>query len=239
MKNLAQGLIVLFSLACGLFSFATTENLIAASAATYVASYGLQVFTGVGLTSFSSFSCVLAALKTTACGEANPGGGFKVWVIAKDQFVGNWGHIGLGVATIMTAPTLADGAGFVELEVADNSLKLDQSMKGAVGYQSFETSFEVKVAGDFDHQTLAVRKLLNTEVVAVIQLNDLQRKSVGSTIFPLTFEISHTTGAKGSDQRGWTLKAKQDGLPLPCFFIDKDVVLPLLQLPTIPPPLVP
>ena len=64
--------------------------------------------------------------------------------------------------------------------------------------------------------------------VAVIQLNDLQRKTVGSTIFPLTFEISHTTGAKGNDQRGWSLKAKQDGLPKPCFFLATNLVLPIL-----------
>lgn len=219
---------VIASIALGGLAFAESNNLILGFLTSFATSTALQFVTGIHLQSISATTMILAGIKTTAAGTPNPGGGRKLWIIAKDQFFGDWGNIDVA-GEITAAPTLAPNAGFVELEVADNSLKLDQSLKGAVGYQAFETSFEVKIAGDYKEQTVAVSKLINTEVVAIIQLNDLQRKTVGSTIFPLTFEISHTTGAKGNDQRGWTFKAKQDGLPKPSYFLATAVVLPLLE----------
>lgn len=227
MKNLISVFIVLITIVIGSVAFATTNNMLFAFLSTTVTGSVLQAVTGVHLPSISATTMVLANLKTTPSGSVNPGGGRKVWIIAKDQFLNDWGHVDVD-GEITVAPNLLDGAKFVEMEVADNSLKLDQALKGTTGYQAFETSFELKVAGDYKEQTVAVKKLINTEVVAVIQLNDLQRKSVGSTIFPLTFEISHTTGAKGNDQRGWTLKAKQDGLPSPSYFLASDIVLPML-----------
>lgn len=218
---------VIASIAIGSFAFAETNNLILGFLVSYGTSTALQYATGIHLQSVSHATMVLAPIRTTTAGTPNPGGGRKLWIIAKDQFESDWGHEAVA-GEITAQPDLAANAVFVELEVADNSLKLDQSLKGAVGYQAFETAFEVKIAGDYKEQTAAVEKLINTEVVAVIQLNDLQRKSVGSTIFPLTFEITHTTGARGNDQRGWTFKAKQDGLPKPSYFLKSDVVIPLV-----------
>ncbi len=228
MKTFAQLLIVLFSLAVFGISVSYTDNIVFSSLASFAFSYVMQSVFGIQINSLEGFSTmVLAHIRTTSAGTPNPGGGRKLWIIAKDQFTADWGHIAVA-GEITAAPTLAAQAGFVELEVADNSLKLDQALKGSAGYQAFETAFEVKIAGDYKEQTVAVEKLINTEVIAVIELNDLQRKTVGSTIFPLTFEITHTTGAKGSDQRGWTFKAKQDGLPKPSFFLKSDVVIPVL-----------
>lgn len=221
--------IFLVSLFAGVLSFNITNgNLIAFAVVTYLSSAALQAVTKVSIEGFVSFMLVLAPIKKTASGTPNPGGGRKVWICAVDRFTADWGHIAVE-GEILAAPTMVVDSGFVELEVSDNSLKLDQALKGAVGYQAFETSFELKIAGDYVDQTTAVEKLINTEVVAVFQLNDLQRKTVGSTIFPLTFEITHTTGGKGSDQRGWTFKAKQDGLPKPSYFLKSTVTLPLQE----------
>lgn len=227
MKKILALLIVIVSIAVGGFAFAESNNFLLSFLFSFGASTTLQYATGIHLQSISYTTMVLAPIRTTAAGTPNPGGGRKLWLIAKDQFDADWGHEAVE-GEITAQPDLVANSVFVELEVADNSLKLDQSLKGPVGYQAFETAFEVKVAGDYKAQTVAVEKLINTEVVAVIQLNDLQRKSVGSTIFPLTFEISHTTGAKGSDQRGWTFKAKQDGLPKPSYFLKSDVVIPVV-----------
>lgn len=228
MKTILKIGIVLVSLFSGILTLYFTGNIIAFALATYATSAALQAVTNVSLEGLTALMLVLAPIKKTSSGTPNPGGGRKVWICAVDRFTADWGTDAVN-GKISVAPTLLPDSGFVELEVSDNSLKLDQALKGAVGYQAFETSFEMKIAGDYEHQTSAVEKLINTEVVAVFQLNDLQRKTVGSTIFPLTFEISHTTGAKGSDQRGWTLKAKQDGLAKPSFFLASTVTLVLQE----------
>jgi hypothetical protein len=226
MKTIITITLVALSLFAGGLAFASTDNLIVGSLTSYSTSFVLQTLTGISIQNIGSFNIVLAALKTTEEGTPNPGGGRKVWIAAKTQFASDWGHESVEGEIVVAPPMVANNK-FVEIEVADNSLKFDQNLKGAAGYQSIEGSFEVKLAGDYKAQTLAVEKLINTEVVAVFQENDLQRKVIGSTIFPLTFEISHTTGAKGSDPRGWTLKAKQDGLPKFSNFLATTVVIPV------------
>lgn len=222
--------LLLLSIVAGLSVFAESGNVLAAGLVTYGASYlGSHFLPAVNLPSFTF--CTLAHVKRAACGTPNPGGGHKLWLAPADQFLDEWGQQHTA-GVIQAMPTFEVGfAGWIECEVSDNSLKLDQALKGAAGYQAWENSFEVKVAGDTAAQTVAISKLVNTEVVAVIELNDLQRKNIGSTLFPLTFEISHTTGAKGSDQRGWTLKAKNDGLSYPSFFLKSDLVLTVAPTP--------
>lgn len=215
--------ILLLSFLAGFEVFSQTGNAIAAGLTTFSLSYAGSFVSPV--TSFPSLLCTLAHVRRAACGTPNPGGGHKLWLAPVDQFAGEWGQAHIE-GVIQAGPSFDPSfEGWIECEVSDNSLKLDQSLKGASGYQAWENSFEVKVAGDTAAQTVAVTRLVNTEVVGVIELNDLQRKNIGSTLFPLSFEITHTTGAKGSDQRGWTLKAKNDGLSYPSFFLKPDIVL--------------
>ncbi len=173
--------------------------------------------------------CVLAHLKKTKCGDANPGGGRNVWIAPLDAFEGDWGMEENAAGLVDTTPTMKAGYSFVELEVSEKSLKLLQNLKGGAGYQSWDISFELKVAGMSPEQRNAVEKVVNTEVVAIVRMNDLQRVIVGNTIFPLEFEITHDSGAKGSDQRGYTLKAKNDGLSKSCPFLAESVVLPISE----------
>lgn len=225
--------ILLLSFFAGFEVFSHSGNALAAGLTTFSLSY-LGSFLAPALPSFSSLLCTLAHVKRAPCGTPNPGGGHKLWLAPADQFSTEWGQVHTE-GVIQTAPTFEAGfAGWIECEVSDNSLKLDQSLKGASGYQAWESTFEVKVAGDTAAQTVAVTKLVNTEVVAIIELNDLQRKNIGSTLFPLSFEITHTTGAKGSDQRGWTLKAKNDGLSYPSFFLKSDIALSVAGAPAPP-----
>lgn len=170
--------------------------------------------------------CVLSNLRRNTCGVANPGGGRNVWIAPIDAFTADWGHIEDALTGKVTvAPPMAAGMKWVELEVSEKSLKLDQMLKGAAGYQAWETSFELKVAGMTPEQRLAIEKLVNTEVVAIVRMNDMQRVVVGNTIFPLEFEVTHNSGAKGSDQRGYTLKAKNDGLSKSCPFLADTVTI--------------
>ncbi len=173
--------------------------------------------------------CVLTHLKKTGCGTANPGGGRNVWIAPLDGFVGDWGHIEDATGKVVADPVMKAGYKWVELEVSEKSLKLMQNLKGGAGYQSWETAFELKVAGMSPEQRLAVESFVNTEVVAVVRMNDLQKVIVGNTIFPLEFEIAHDSGAKGSDPRGYTLKAKNDGLSKSCPFLADSVVLEIAE----------
>ncbi|OIN55495.1 hypothetical protein BLX24_30060 [Arsenicibacter rosenii] len=114
----------------------------------------------------------------------------------------------------------------MEASISDNSLKLDEALKGATGYQSWEQMLELKIAGHTKEQCAAIDKLLNSEVVAVARSNDGKRIVLGSSYLGLQFEITHTTGAKGSDRREWTLKAKQDGYMFGYCLLADSVTLP-------------
>lgn len=193
-----------------------TDNVLLGVASMPVAGYVWQTATGLSVVSGeSAFYMVLAAIPKTAQGAPNPGGIRKIFLIATDQITGEWPKRSLiEEGELDTAPTLASGTPsptFVEAAISDNSGKADSSLKGAVGYQSWEHGLELKIAGFTKVQCAAIEKLLNTEVIAVCLLNDGTRVVYGSSYTGLNFEIMHTTGAKGSDRKEWTCKAKQDG----------------------------
>ncbi|KAB7728003.1 hypothetical protein F5984_19810 [Rudanella paleaurantiibacter] len=200
-----------------------TGNELAGIATIPAVSYGLQYVTGYSLFSAEGGLAfgALSPIKRPKQGVANPGGGRRLFLIGVDQITADWPLESQVVDGEITAPpTLAaaqvgppavPAGAFVEVDVSDNSLKLDQSMKGSVGYQSWEQSIEVKIAGYTKEQVAAVEKLLNQEVVAVVIQADGTRVVVGTVAIGQQFEVMHTTGAKGSDRREWTLKSKQDG----------------------------
>ncbi|WP_460944503.1 hypothetical protein [Spirosoma daeguense] len=209
----------------------STGNVLAGVVAMPVTSYVFQKTTGISL--FDSHGLALTALATierTAQQTTNPGGGRRLFLLATDNITGEWPKLAdVTEGELTTAPTLVTGGTaptFIELQVSDNSLKLDGALKGAVGYQSWEQSLDVKVAGFSKKQVNAISKLINTECVAVSILSDGQRVVVGSSFVGLQFEITHTTGAKGGDRREWTLKAKQDGFMHSYLPIASTVVLP-------------
>ncbi|WP_460939157.1 hypothetical protein [Spirosoma humi] len=199
-----------------------TNNVLAGVAVIPALTYGVQYTTGYSLFSGSGLAFgALTAVQKPAQGVANPGGGRRLFLAPVDGITAEWPKLAdivagkTSVAPTMTAavvgpPAIPAGA-FIEVAVSDNSLKIDGSLKGATGYQSWEQSLEVKIAGFTAAQCDAILKLLNQEVVAVVILTDGQRIVLGSNFLGLQFEIMHTTGAKGSDRREWTLKAKQDG----------------------------
>lgn len=219
MKTIFQfvGALALF-LVAGLVAVAT-DNVVAGVVTVPVVTYGFQACTGYALFSPpAGLWAVLAPIPRTQQGEPNPGGVQRLYLIGTDQVVGEWPKRSLIVnGELATAPTLVTaGQGqpattFVEVEISDNSAKLDDGLKGPTGYQSWEQALELKIAGFSKEQCAAIEKLLNSEVIAVARLNDGQRVVLGSSYMGLQFEITHTTGAKGSDRREWTLKAKQDG----------------------------
>ncbi|UHG93369.1 hypothetical protein [Spirosoma oryzicola] len=199
-----------------------TGNVLAGVATIPALTYGFQLVTGQSLFSGSGLAFgALTAVKKPEQGVANPGGGRRLFLAPVDGISGEWPKKAdiiegeLTVAPTMTAavvgpPAIPAGA-FIEVSVSDNSLKTDGALKGPTGYQSWEQSLEVKIAGFTKAQCAAIDKLLNQEVVAVVTMTDGQRAVLGSNFLGLQFEITHTSGAKGSDRREWTLKAKQDG----------------------------
>ncbi|MVM36124.1 hypothetical protein GO755_39295 [Spirosoma sp. HMF4905] len=193
-----------------------TGSVLAGVVAIPLASYAVTATTGVSLFASHGLAvATLAALNRTPQQTVNPGGGRRLFLIPTDQITGEWpkrADITAGELTVV--PTLVTGppvGTFVEVQVSDNSLKVDEALKGPTGYQSWEQSLEVKVAGYTKDQVAAVEKLINTEVVAVAILNDGQRVVLGTSLSGLQFEVTHTSGAKGGDRREWTMKAKNDG----------------------------
>ncbi len=216
---------VLFSL--GLLFMAAlvaqqTGNVLAGVATIPALTYGVQAVTGHALFTADGLALgALTAIKKPQQGVANPGGGRRLFLAPVDMITAEWpkaadivsgkSSVAPTMSAAVTGPPAIPAGTFVEVAVSDNSLKFDGALKGATGYQSWEQSLEVKIAGFTADQCDAINKLLNQEVVAVAILTDGQRVVLGSNFLGLQFEIMHTTGAKGSDRREWTLKAKQDG----------------------------
>jgi len=194
----------------------STENVLLGVASIPAVTAGFQYATGYQLFDMKvAVFTTLASIPRTKQQTLNPGGGRRLFLMATDNFGAEWPKkADIVDGEITAAPTLVTGPPsptFVEVQVSDNSLKLDGALKGPTGYQSWEQALEVKIAGYTKEQCAAIEKLINTEIVAVSVLNDGTRTVSGTSFSGLQFEIMHTTGAKGSDRREWTLKAKQDG----------------------------
>lgn len=200
----------------------STGSVLAGVVSIPVATYGFQAVTGYSLVDGNGLALgALTAIKRPGQGMANPGGGRRLFVAPIDGFSTDWPkEADIVGGEITTAPTLTaavvgppaiPAGAFVEFDVSDNSLKIDQSMKGAVGYQSWEQMIEVKIAGYNKTQVASIEKMLNQEVVGIVLQSDGTRVVVGTVQIGQQFEITHTSGAKGSDRREWTLKSKQDG----------------------------
>ena len=214
-----------------------SQNVLLGVAAIPAASYAVQTATGYSLFTGEGLAFgALVGIKRPGQGKANPGGGRRLFVVNVDGLTTDWPkEADIVNGEIITAPPLAAAvvgppsvaaAAFVEFDVSDNSLKLDEAMKGAVGYQSWEQGMEVKVAGFSKDQVGAVEKLLNQEVIQVVVQADGTRVVVGTTAIGQQFEVMHTTGAKGGDRREWTLKSKQDGYMHGYLPLASSVVIP-------------
>ena len=193
-----------------------TGSLLAGVATMPVAVYGFEKATGTPLFDNHGLAlATLAAINRTPQQTVNPGGGRRLFLCPTDQFTAEWpkrADITAGELTAVPAMVTGPPVGtFIEVQVSDNSLKIDEALKGPTGYQSWEQMLEVKVAGYNKEQCAAIEKLINTEVVAVVILTDGLRVVLGTSLMGLQFEVTHTSGAKGGDRREWTLKAKNDG----------------------------
>lgn len=212
----AKILMSMVVLAVGTLVMAHTGSVLAGVATMPLATLALEKATGVTLFDGTGLAmATLAVIPRTPQQVVNPGGGRRLFLIPTDQITSEWPKLADIVdGESAVAPTLVAGTPaptFTECQVSDNSLKVDEALKGATGYQSWEQMLEVKIAGFTKAQVAAIQKLLNTEVVAVVVLTDGQRIIVGSSFMGLQFEITHTTGSKGGDRREWSLKAKNDG----------------------------
>ena len=178
--------------------------------------------------------CKIAGMRTTTCGEFNPGGFKRVWLIASDNFHKGrkgWPCRSDVVAGVITAtpvwnPSLTEPAEFAEFEVADNSCKVVCNVKGRSGAQSWDQAIEARIFGMYPEQIAALNKLMNTGVVIVAEDNDGRRFVLGNSVNALEPEIGFDSGMKGTDERGWTLKYKGDGYGLPATPISDLILLP-------------
>lgn len=214
-----------------------TGNVLLGVAIIPALTYLVQVTTGFSLFEAGGVALgALASIRRPGQGLPNPGGGRRLFLAPIDQLTAEWpkraditaGELTVGppLQAASAGPPAVPAGAFVEVDVSDASLKIDESLKGATGYQSWEQMLEVKIAGFNAAQCAAIDRLLNQEVVAIVLSNDGTRIVIGSSLNGLQFEISHTSGAKGSDRREWTCKAKQDGYMFGYQPIATSVVIP-------------
>lgn len=227
MKTL-KGLLILFSaLFAGAFAFAFTGNVIAGMAATSLFMHVAVYITGYQFDASQFVLSTLVSIPATAPGVGNPGGGRKLYLAAVEAFTQEYPlSEDILEGEVITAPTLTAGETFIEVAISDNSLKIDHQLTGPAGYQSYEHMLEVKIAGYNKIQTAAIEKLLNRQVVAVAVLNDGQRVMVGTNYLGLDLEIVHTTDARGTGRREWTIKGKQSGYMWGVLPLKDTVVIP-------------
>lgn len=214
-----------------------TDNVLLGVATIPATTYLMQATTGFSLFSAEGLALgALASIKRPGQGLPNPGGGRRLFLVPIDELTAEWpkrADITAGELTVVpplrvaaAGPPAVTAGAFVEVDVSDASLKIDEALKGATGYQSWEQMLEVKIAGFNAAQCAAIDKLLNQEIVAVVLSNDGTRIVIGTSLNGLQFEITHTSGAKGSDRREWSLKAKQDGFMFGYQPIAASVVIP-------------
>lgn len=159
-------------------------------------------------------------LDGTSYQKSNAGGLRTVLVILSAGLVGNWPkEADVTAGEIVTAPTLAATYEFAQYEFPDGTAQISSELKGDPGFQSYSHSIELMVAGFSKEIQAELKSHLNAGAVWIVEMNDGSYAVVGSSDNPLFSTRSFTTGKKGSDKRGFTLKGTQDG-----FMID---IMPL------------
>lgn len=219
------GLLFIFAVAIT-SGYASEGNILFSLLSIPLASYAWQTYTGISF-DIQSGLCTLAAIPKAACGTPNPGGLAKLYLISADKVTGAYPKTAdVTAGEITVAPTLAEGATFIEVGITSKTAKFDANLKGTSLHQIWEHMFECKVAGYTKEQCAAIEKLLNGDVIAIGIYNDGIRSLIGSSYLGLEIEVSHTSGAAGADRREWTIKGKNDGYIMGATPIAASVTLP-------------
>lgn len=145
------------------------------------------------------------------CGT-NPGGAYRVWAIPADQIDGYFPiESDIEQSLLSAFPTLKNNTTVVEFFATPKTLKTDQNLTGNKNHQSWEQLAELKIAGYNAQQCAAIEKLLNVDIILIVEFFDGLIICLGSATLGLEVEVSHTSGATATDRREWTIKAKNSG----------------------------
>ncbi|MDQ1089002.1 hypothetical protein [Siphonobacter sp. SORGH_AS_1065] len=154
----------------------------------------------------------LVDLDGSSEGSPNPGGTRNLLIIARKDIVGVWPKEGDIVdGEIVNPPVLVDGKKFAEYEFPDGTFKLGDSASGDPGFMSYKHTIEFMLAGFNKKIVNEMRKHLNTPSVVIGELNDGVFGVAGASDNGLYVKSDFTSGGKGNDKRGYTVKGEQDG----------------------------
>jgi hypothetical protein len=231
MKNKLIGVVfAFFGVMLGVASYAThnpIEGLAALGAVTTSIAHLANVPMNVG----SLFCLPLVNVPRSECQKPNPGGNRQFLVAACEDFTADWpleSDIDPTTGTILTAPPLAVGKAFAEINFTDNTAKADYAKEGDEGHQSYKHMAECKLSGYNGLQYLALKKMLNMRFVLIAKHGDRSRVVYGTSADGLSMKETHTTGTKGNDKREFTLKMEQDGLDQAPPIIALAVAIPVI-----------
>ncbi|RAI75998.1 hypothetical protein HMF3257_20780 [Spirosoma telluris] len=132
---------------------------------------------------------------------------------------------------IATGPTMVATAKIATYQFPDGTFSLQDAQDGEPGFQSYKHTAGFMLAGFSKTITAELAKHLNSGSLIIGEMNDGQYSLVGATDNPLYIKAAFNSGAKGSDKRGYTLKAEQDGFMWGVLPIKSTVVTALTLLP--------
>jgi hypothetical protein len=174
----------------------------------------------------------LANLNGSSYQKPNPGGTRTLLLALSKDISGVWPKSANIVGgELTTGPTMKTDKKWAEYEFPDGTFNLSDDGSGDPGFQSFKHTVEFMIAGFAKDIQVEIMKHLNAGSVIIGELNDGQYFVAGSSDNPIFIKPSGTSGKKGNDKRGYTMKGEQDGFMWPLTPLSTSVATALVLLP--------
>lgn len=158
----------------------------------------------------------LASVDGQCFQQGNAPGVSKVFAVLARQVVGSWpskATIDEAECEVTEMPSLVQGASWVEYAVPHTTAKFDASWAGDPGYETCTHNLDWALASLEKPILKEIRKHLNAGSVFIVKDKNDNYFVVGSSDDPVFQKTKQgTTGAKGNDKKGFTLKGVADGM---------------------------
>jgi hypothetical protein len=149
---------------------------------------------------------------------ANVAGVSRMWKILAKSFTDNYPTMSDIVAgEVVASPTVRLPAYFIPAEyvVPFRTIGFDDSLIGEIGFMNFTHAIEFDFAGFSKESIAELLKDVNAGAVYVVELIDGQLAVLGTANRGLVLGAAGRSGKLGSDKRGKTLKAENNGYRWP------------------------
>ncbi len=101
---------------------------------------------------------------------------------------------------------LEDGAKWVEVYATYESPGIKSAAQGSHDGHSYKVTGEFFHPGETADMARLARAINNTPCLYVVPDNEGKRRLIGTPTHPCVTSVSHDTGKKAADRKGWTIK---------------------------------